>query len=110
MDYLQIQPWSGVPTYVDQALDFPRDHASNIPNNIKFAQMQIALQVNAGVELFPVVGGSAQIVARKKVGPLETEYATTTNVGTQPYFRSIMALLKPYLIGLGFGQFRAVRG
>lgn len=117
MDYLEIQPWAGYPTYDDQALAWPRsgvyisgsEIAENaIPGKIKFAQMQLAIQVNAGVVLLPtVIGGAA--IKRDKVGPLETEY-DTGNVGIMPYFASISALIKPYLTGLGFGQFRATRG
>lgn len=119
MDYLEIQPWAGTPTYSDQSLAWPRDDLyiggvliadDVIPGKIKFAQMQLAIQVNAGVDLMPtVVGGASGAITREKVGPLETEYATY-NVGTQPYFRSINALLAAYLTGLGFGQFRATRG
>lgn len=118
-DYLEIQCWRGIPTYDDQSLAMPREEiyincspiASDvIPGKIKLAQMQLALQVNDGVDLMPtVVGGSASVV-REKVGPLETQYATSLTVGTQPYFRSINALLGPYLCNIGFGQFRATRG
>jgi len=119
MDYLESQSWAGMPTYDTQPLAWPRDEiyisgmliASDvIPGKIKFAQMQLAIQVNAGVDLMPVViGGASGAIIREKVGPLETEYAAPS-VGTQPYFRSINALLAPYLYTLGFGQFRATRG
>jgi hypothetical protein len=119
MDYLEVQCWRGIPSYDGQSLALPRDEVyiggslianDVIPGKIKFAQMQLALQVNNGVDLMPtVVGGSASVV-REKVGPLETEYATSLTVGTQPYFRSINALLGPYLCSPGFGQFRATRG
>lgn len=118
-DYLEAQCWKGIAAYDGQGLALPRDEvyiggsliaSDMIPNKIKFAQMQLAIQVNNGVDLMPtVVGGSASVV-REKVGPLETEYASSLTVGTQPYFRSINALLNPYLCGLGFGQFRATRG
>lgn len=119
MDYLEVQCWRGIAAYDDQSLAMPRDEvyiggsliaSDMIPNKIKLAQMQLALQVNNGVDLMPtVVGGSASVV-REKVGPLETEYATSLTVGTQPYFRSISGLLAPYLCSPGFGQFRATRG
>lgn len=119
MDYLEAQCWRGIAAYDGQALSLPRDEiyiggsliASDIiPGKVKFAQMQLALQVNNGVDLMPtVVGGSASVV-REKVGPIETEYAHSLTVGTQPYFRSINALLGPYLCSPGFGQFRATRG
>lgn len=118
MDYLEIQPWSGMPTYDGQSLSWPRMEVyigSNeiaedvIPGKIKFAQMQLAIQVNAGVDLMPTVT-STGIIKSEKVGPLQTDYDTTL-VGTQPYFSSISALLKPYLNPVaGFGQFKAVRG
>lgn len=119
MDYLEAQCWRGMQTYDGQSLAMPRDEiyisgmliaADVIPGKIKLAQMQLALQVNNGVDLMPtVVGGSASVV-REKVGPLETEYSTSLTVGTQPYFRSIIGLLKPYLCSPGFGQFAATRG
>lgn len=119
MDYLEVQCWRGIATYDDQSLAMPREQIyisgsliadDVIPNKIKFAQMQLALQVNNGVDLMPtVVGGASGAVIREKVGPLETEYASS-NVGTQPYFKSINALLGPYLCSPGFGQFRATRG
>lgn len=117
MDYLEIQPWAGYPTYPDQALAWPRSGVyisgseiadDAIPGKIKFAQMQLSIQVNAGVELMPTIGAEVA-VKREKVGPLETEY-DTSNVGMMPYFRSVSALLAPYLSGMGFGQFRATRG
>lgn len=119
MDYLEVQCWRGIPTYDGQSLAMPREQiyiSGNliaddiIPGKVKFAQMQLAIQVNNGVDLMPtVVGGSASVV-REKVGPLETEYATSLTVGTQPYFKSINALLGPYLCNTGFGQFVATRG
>lgn len=120
MDYLEIQPWKGATTYPLQSLAWPRDAVylsgalledDVIPQKIKFAQMQLAIQVNAGVDLIPTVTSeSVGAVVREKVGPIETEYSSFSNVGTQPYFASIRALLAPYLQGLGFGQFRATRG
>ncbi len=119
MDYMEAQCWRGIPSYDDQSLSMPRDEiyiggsliaSDAIPGKIKFAQMQLAIQVNAGVDLMPTVVGGSALVVREKVGPLETEYATSLTVGTQPYFRSISALLAPYLCSPGFGQFRATRG
>lgn len=120
MDYLEMQPWKGIQTYTSQALAWPRDGVylsgslqadDEIPAKLKFAQMQLAIQVNAGIDLIPTVTSeSVGAVTREKVGPIETEYSSFSSVGTQPYFASIRALLGPYLQGLGFGQFRATRG
>lgn len=119
MDYLETQCWKGVATYDGQALAMPRDEiyiggsliaSDHVPGKIKYAQMQLAIQVNNGVDLMPTVAGGSASVVREKVGPLETEYATSLTVGTQPYFKSISALLAPYLCNPGFGQFRATRG
>lgn len=118
-DYLESLSWLGMPTYDDQALVWPRDEIyigcnliadDMIPNKIKLAQMQLAIQVNAGIDLMPsVAGGASGAIIREKVGPLETEYGAAT-VGTQPYFRSVNVLLASYVGGSGFGQFRTTRG
>lgn len=118
-DYLESLSWLGMPTYDDQALTWPRDEIrigcsliadDMIPNKIKLAQMQLAIQVNAGIDLMPSVAGGTASIVREKVGPLETEYATSLTVGTQPYFRSVNVLLAAYVGGSGFGQFRTTRG
>lgn len=118
-DYLESLSWLGMPTYDDQALAWPRDEIrigcnliadDMVPNKIKLAQMQLAIQVNAGIDLLPSVAGGTASIVREKVGPLETEYATSLTVGTQPYFRSVNVLLASYVGGSGFGQFRTTRG
>lgn len=118
-DYLESLSWLGMPTYDDQALAWPRDEIrigcsliadDVIPNKIKLAQMQLAIQVNAGIDLLPsIAGGSSGAIIKEKVGPLETEYAAPF-VGTQPYFRAVNVLLAAYVGSSGFGQFRTSRG
>lgn len=65
-----IFPRSGVPVpgYPDYVYE---DYT--IPPALKEAQMQFAVAINSGIDLFPTISG--KFIKRRKVGPIETEYS-----------------------------------
>lgn len=99
--------WKGQRVTATQALDWPRGGVvvddgywvaiNVIPAAVMAACMDLAFKVGDGVDLNPDL---ARTVIRKKVGPLETEYAP--NAPESPRFPAIDALIAPYLKGGGF--------
>ena len=69
----------------EQALPYPRSNVpvpgypgyvyedETLPPALMEAQLQFALAINAGVELFPTISG--KFIKRRKIGPIETEYS-----------------------------------
>ena len=120
VDYIMSQEskFSGVRTSVDQELAFPRTGAfqlgfeigaHQIPKALINAQCQLAMDAHAGIELLPNLNKSG-LVKREKIGPLETEYADPTTVGTNPILTAATSLLEQFYSGgnIGFG-FKTVR-
>lgn len=98
MDYLRQQRWKGVKTDEAQALAFPRDPDTVVPDDIKQAQMVLAMQYDAGNDPLANVG---RAVKRKKIDVIETEYMD--NAANTVTFTQVNNLLKPYLATSGFG-------
>jgi len=121
MDYLKsISDWAGTKTVLTQSLPFPRAKISYfsltgfpchrqyyaedaIPDNIKTAQIELAIAAASGVILINNTGKRVELkeplIKKEKVGPLETEYfemgfPTVEQLGL-PYIKS---LLEPYRI------------
>lgn len=105
MDY--IEPlgvrFKGCKATAEQALQWPRigvvlhghDFAEDaIPRELKQAQMRLAMEIAAGVDVQPTTEGQA--VLREKVGPLETEYATARGDGS-PMLPAVWGFLAPLL-------------
>lgn len=69
-----------------------------IPAQVKEAQMRLAVDANSN-DLNP--NGTGQEVIRKKVGPLETQYAEKGSTTVTPEFNAAMDLLKPLLLPMG---------
>lgn len=92
MRYLNLQNWSGTKTDTAQALDFPRNGDTVVPEDIKQAQIVIALTYDSGADLLAPV---ERAVKEDTVDVITTIYmdnaATTT---TYPY---INALIGSYL-------------
>ena len=85
MLHLESMRWFGLPTDVEQSLQWPRTgvrdrnnylYASNaIPDEIKNAQVWLAYYILIGDD--PSVKAGPQVKS-EKVGPIETEYAINT--------------------------------
>lgn len=107
MDYIVIQCFKG-DLVLDAEVPFPRsglvtgdtadDYVHSIPNALKLAQMQLAVDVHNGVDLTPSATPSP-LLKRSKVGPLEREFfapGAATLDGTAP-LTVASALLAPFL-------------
>lgn len=103
MDYIEgfASKYPGSPTYVDQALSWPRydagDYLSNaIPANLLKAEAQLVIEqaVNS-VVLLPTTAGGA-FITKEKVGPIETEYSEAVALSGSangPYMPAVDLLL-----------------
>lgn len=101
--YLETFRYVGERATTTQRLSWPRKNAEiedvafpsdEIPQQIIDAQMQLAIYAQS-TDLAPVVTGA--FVTREKVGPIETEYASSVRTNGQPYFPLIDELLAPLL-------------
>lgn len=118
MDYIRSveSRLQGSRSYTSQRLPFPRTGLYlrgdefprySIPEEVKTAQMEAALQVVKGVDLMPtVVPGTA--VKRKKIGPLEKEFFDPGSTGSQPQLTSVESILS-ILFGATSGAFLTLR-
>lgn len=123
MDYLvqYRDKWKGVIVSSVQTLPWPRDGAyitepylwpnDEIPMELIHAQAQLVLAVDAGVDLSPTIIAGLPII-REKLGPIETEYAAPSMLGSVGWqtndFPTVKALLAPLLKAGGF-RLRSVR-
>jgi hypothetical protein len=90
--YLALQDWSGTKTDTAQDLDFPRDGDTDVPENIKQAQIVIALTYDGGADLLAPV---ERAVKSEKVDVIEVEYMdNAASAASYPY---INALIGSYL-------------
>ncbi len=106
MPYLESQPWQGHKVDEAQALSWPRNlviaNGSLVPSNvvplpILQAQVQAASMIAGGVNLYPTISG--QLVTKKKVGPIETEYSDEylATIDGRTVFGAIDIYLQPYI-------------
>ena len=72
LDWLELQPFKGSKTDEAQALEWPRDGNTEIPDKIVQAQLEAALVYNAGGNLMASIG---KTVTEKTVGPLTTKWS-----------------------------------
>lgn len=120
MDYLQTLCYKGDPVDEAQTTPFPRmglvdgdttdDYEHSIPAGIKNAQLQLALDANAGIILTASANPTADL-KRSKVGPLEREFfapASLTLDGSAP-LTVAKALLAPFLCDGGAFTLKTVR-
>jgi hypothetical protein len=73
LDWLELQPFKGYKTDPTQALQFPRDGETTVPDEIQKAQMAAALLIESGGDL---MGKEERIVKSEQGGPIRVEYAT----------------------------------
>ena len=104
LDWLELQPFSGVKYDEDQDLEFPRDDDDEVPDKIKTAQMVCALIYDAGGD--PLAAISKKVI-REKVDVLEVQYSESSS--SNDLYPQLSLLLAPYLTGGGSG-FNVVRG
>lgn len=116
MDYIESleSRFKGKRSFPDhpQALSWPRTGArigcehdeypsDKVPANVASAQCQLVIAQFNGVILMPVVDPNKQLVKRKKVDVLETEYFGPQDVGAgfgaSPSFPVVDALLRPLM-------------
>lgn len=123
-DYLEAQRalYQGHKTFpaVPQALQFPRTDvvidctyelpasgAGSIPAILKSAQMQLVIEQQNGIPLFPSTDG--RIKKKTKVDVIETEYFSAVELGLSGYpvsqMPAVEALLSPLFNACGSGQF-----
>lgn len=102
-DYLEAQAdlFQGERATATQELQFPRSGVyiygalvpSNIiPKSLISAQVQLAMAINAGLDLQPNVTPGDYVI-KEKVGPIETVYANPLHVGIGTTFTAANALL-----------------
>ena len=105
LDWLELQPFKGDKTDPLQALEWPRDGNTEIPDKIVQAQLEAALVYNAGGNLMASIG---KTVTEKTVGPLTTKYAEG---GPQTImYPKLSMLLRGYVHnGYGSTQFKVSR-
>lgn len=105
MDALEefARKWKGEPVSASQALAWPRknvvldgmSHAANdIPRELQYAQMQLAVEANSG-DLQP--NEQQQQTTKEKVGPIEITYENKGKVLGVSAFAKPMALIRPLL-------------
>jgi hypothetical protein len=119
MDYLATleDSWQGSRTSAVQPLAWPRTGVyvygtaladDAIPQSLKDAQMRLAMESDAGVNLMPSIGVSSKgSVIEETVDVVTVKYAEGIN-NTQPIFTAVTGLLKPLLRTAGGGSNFAV--
>ena len=105
LDWLELQPFKGSKTDEDQALEWPRDGNTEVPDKIVQAQLEAALVYNAGGNLMASIG---KMVTEKTVGPLTTKYAEG---GPQTIMYPTLSMLLRGYVSNGYGstQFKVSR-
>ena len=105
LDWLELQPFKGSKTDEAQALEWPRDGDTVVPDKIVQAQLEAALVYMNGGDLTASIGKN---VIEKTVGPLTTKYAES---GPQSImYPKLTMLLRGYVQnGYGSTQFKVSR-
>lgn len=106
LDWLELQRFSGAKTDPEQALQFPRNGSTTVPQDVITAQLMAALEYNNGNDLLAPI---AQRTVREKAGPVEVQYSDKGNQVT--LFPHLNALLADYLsTSTGGVNFNVMRG
>ena len=105
LDWLELQPFKGEKTDPLQALEWPRDGNTDVPDKIVQAQLEAALVYNAGENLMASIG---KMVTEKTVGPITTKWSEK---GPQTIaYPKLSMLLRGYVSnGYGSTQFNVSR-
>lgn len=95
VDPLQSLQWPRTDVIID-CNEFPFDE---IPNELKKAQCQLALEAHNGIDLMPTRSGG--FVKLEKVGPIETQFSEKVGAGVSPDMTAVDALLSPLFAACG---------
>lgn len=116
MTWLNGQTWKGEPVAAFQPLAFPRKHvyitgsglwdATMIPPDVKNAQIELAMQIAAGVDIFPVFAGG--LIIQETVGPIVTKYSDKYGAPVDTLDMPVVNMLLKRWLDNSFG-FRLVR-
>lgn len=104
MDYLESKRsfFQGSKVSALQALQWPRSGVvideldvleTTIPNELKQAQIRLAVEISNGVDVMPT--RSSAFVKKEKTDVIETEYSEKIGTGIQPEMTAVEALLSP---------------
>lgn len=89
-----LQTWPRVEVFInDPAVAIP---ATPLPKGLVNAQIQLAMEQDAGNDLMPTVKAGG-FVTREVVGPVETDYSENIGTDGQPTFPKVEAMIAPYL-------------
>lgn len=107
LDYIEIQNYSGEKTDPNQALKFPRNGDTEVPDNIVTAQMQAALIYDTGND--PMASTGQKVLEETVFGAVSVKYSDKSGVGTS--YTYLNQLLAPYLANQsGASNFMVSRG
>jgi hypothetical protein len=117
-DYLRSlrHRFKGAELIAEQSLPFPRQYvfvagfelpSNTVPQGIKDAACQLAIESANGAELQPTTNG--QVTTKEKVGPLETTFAPNSAPDGTQLFAAATALLAPYMTGASGGGLSLLR-
>jgi hypothetical protein len=107
VDYMELQSYSGYKTDPDQVLAFPRNGDTEVPLQIKHAQMLAAGIYDQGGDPIGTVGPR---VIENTVHGAVTQRFSDSGTST-PIYRKLNAALRPFLSNGGSGmQFEVTRG
>ncbi len=106
LDYIEMQSYSGSKTDEDQELQFPRNDDTEVPDNIKNAQMQTALVYDAGGDPLAAIG--QKVLSKSVDGAVSVSYSDKG--GNTTLYPKITGLLRPYLSSYGGSNFKVSRG
>jgi hypothetical protein len=100
LDYIEAQTYKGDKTDSEQALEFPRDGDTEVPQGIKNAQMEAALIYDKGGD--PIGDVGQRVTQETVVGAVSVSYSDTGNQST--IYRKLNATLAPFLASGGYGS------
>lgn len=116
MDFIESLSFIGDKKTKDQPLQWPRENvyidgfeyeSTEIPQQLKDAQMAVALSIDAGIN---PLGAITRAVKREKVDVIEVEYMD--NAAAVDISRSISTAIQKLIKGGSYGgvNFRVIRG
>ena len=111
IDSYYRKKWKGLKATSTQAMEWPRSgvcdasgyevSSAAVPVAVQEAQVEAAILLQSGYSLQPVITGGESNIKRKKVGPIEVEYASASEMATtSPGVRTEYTQIKELLYGL----------
>lgn len=107
VDYLESlrSDYKGAKAVSTNALQWPRTGvtidrvviaSTTIPNELKYAQVELMIAINGGTDIVPTATGDA-FVTREKIGPIDTQYSEGVSTSGIPIVRKAEMYLAPLL-------------